>query len=112
MRRSVSSGPPFVGKEIYEEYPAKWTKFKVNKKLLLWAAISFNGLEQLYFIEDKENTDVYQEILDACLPDIAKTQPEEFTFEQDNAANNAAFYSIPQNNLPSIYLYYGDGFLI
>jgi hypothetical protein len=37
-------------------------------------AISFYGLEQLYFIEDKKITDVYEEILDACLLDIPKLQ--------------------------------------
>jgi hypothetical protein len=40
------------------------TKYKGNKRILVWAAISFDGPEQLYFIEGKENTDVYQEILD------------------------------------------------
>jgi hypothetical protein len=30
---------------------------KGGRKLLVWAAISFDRLEQPYFIEDKENTD-------------------------------------------------------
>jgi hypothetical protein len=46
------------GEELSEEYSIKRTKFKEGKKLLVWAAISFDGPEQLYFIEDKKNTDV------------------------------------------------------
>ena len=56
----------------------KNTRFKGNKKLFVWAAISFDGPEQLYFIEGKENTDCYEEILDACLPDISKLYSGEY----------------------------------
>jgi hypothetical protein len=35
------------------------TKYKDNKRILVWAAISLDGPEQLYFIEERENTDIY-----------------------------------------------------
>jgi hypothetical protein len=38
---------------------------------LVWAAISFDVPELLYFIDGKENTNVYDEIIDECLPGIA-----------------------------------------
>jgi hypothetical protein len=40
---------------------------------------------QLYFIEEKENTNVHQEILDECLPDIRRLMKGELIFLQDNA---------------------------
>ena len=68
----------FSGEVLSEEYSTKKTRFKGNKKLFVWAAISFDGPEQLYFIEGKENTDCYEEILDACLPDISKLYSGEY----------------------------------
>lgn len=68
----------------------KKTRFKGEKKMFVWAAISFDGPEQLYFIEGKENTDCYEEILDACLPDIKKLWKGEYIFQQDNATPHAA----------------------
>ncbi len=50
----------FAREELSEEYSKQLTKFKGGKKLLVWAAISFNGPELLYFIDDKENTEVYE----------------------------------------------------
>jgi hypothetical protein len=40
--------------------------------VLIWAAISYDGSKQLYFIEDTENRDCYEEILEARLLDIQK----------------------------------------
>jgi hypothetical protein len=62
----------FSGEVLSEEYSIKKTRFKGNKKLFVWAAISFDGPEEMYFIEDKENTECYEKILNACLPDIPK----------------------------------------
>jgi hypothetical protein len=81
----------FAGKELIEEYSKKWTKFKGGKKLLVWATISFDGPELLYFIDGKKNTDVYEEIVDECLPVIPKLQSGQYIFQQDNAAPHAAF---------------------
>jgi hypothetical protein len=54
--------------------------FNRNKKLFVWAAISFDGPEQLYFIEGRENTDCYEEILDQYLLDISKLSSDEHIF--------------------------------
>jgi hypothetical protein len=62
----------FSGEFLLDEYAIKKTRFKGNKKLFVSAAISFDGSEQLYFIEGNENTDCYEEIFNACLPDIPK----------------------------------------
>jgi hypothetical protein len=63
----------FYGEVLSEEYLRKQTRFVgPSKKILIWAAISFDGLEQLFFIEEKENTDVYEDILYTCLPDIKR----------------------------------------
>jgi hypothetical protein len=43
----------FSGEVLSEEYSTKKTRFKGNKKLFVWAVISFDGHEQLYFIECK-----------------------------------------------------------
>ncbi len=56
------------------------TEYKGKKRILVWAAILFYGPEQLYFIEEKENTDVYQEILDECLSDITILMNRELMF--------------------------------
>ncbi len=56
----------------------------------MWAAISYEGPEQLYFVEGKENTDMYEEILNACLPEIRKLTHEDGLFQQDNAPPHAA----------------------
>ena len=56
----------------------------------MWAAISFDGQEQLYFIEENENTAVYKSILDDCLPDIDGLMNGEFYFMQDNATPHSA----------------------
>lgn len=37
---------------------------------MVWAAISNNGPEAIYFIEGHINGDSYQDILKECLPDI------------------------------------------
>ncbi len=37
----------------------KKTRFNGNKKYLVWAAISFDGPEELNFIEGTMDTDVY-----------------------------------------------------
>jgi hypothetical protein len=63
----------------------KKTKFHGGKQILIWAAISWDEPEQLFFIEDKENTDVYEEILDARLPKISRLQSGELIFMQENA---------------------------
>jgi hypothetical protein len=60
----------YHGEELGEEFAIKKTKFHGGKRILIWAAISWDGPEQLFFTEDKENTDVYEEILDVCLPNI------------------------------------------
>jgi transposase len=58
--------------------------------LFVWAAISFDGPEYLYFIEGKENTDAYEEILNTALPKIKKLWQGEHIFQQDNATPDAA----------------------
>ncbi len=65
-------------------------KFHTGKRILIWTAISWDGPEQLFFIEDKENKDVYEEILDACLPNIPRPQSGELIFMQDNASSHTA----------------------
>jgi hypothetical protein len=40
--------------------------------LFVWAAISFDCPNYLYFIEGKENTDAYEEVLNKALPNIKK----------------------------------------
>jgi hypothetical protein len=59
----------------------KKTKFNGNKKILVWTAISYDGPEQLYFVEETENREVYDEILDECLPNIPRLQSGELTFQ-------------------------------
>jgi hypothetical protein len=49
----------FAGEELSEEYAMKKTRFNGNKKYLVWAAISFDGPEELNFIEGTMDTDVY-----------------------------------------------------
>ncbi len=75
----------FAGEELSEEYCIKKTKFNGNKKILVWAAISFDGPEELYFLEENENREVYEEILEECLPNIKRLQSGELIFQQDNA---------------------------
>jgi hypothetical protein len=60
----------FAGEVLSEEYSIKKTRFKGEKKVLVWAVISYTGSRCLYFIEGKENTGVYEQILDECLRDI------------------------------------------
>jgi hypothetical protein len=66
--------------ELSEKHSIKWTKFKGGKKLLVCAAISLYGPEQLYFIEDKENTDFYEEILDTLFSIYSKASIWEIYF--------------------------------
>jgi hypothetical protein len=42
------------------------------EKNLIWVAISFDGREQIFFIEEKENTDVYEDILNYFCPEIKR----------------------------------------
>ena len=65
---------------LSDEYSLKKTKFKQGRRLYVWAAISFDGPEQLYFVEGTEDTDTYEQILNKCLPRIKKLQTGEFTF--------------------------------
>jgi hypothetical protein len=60
----------FADEVLSEEYSLKKTRLKGDKKVLVWAAISCTGTRCLYFIDAKENTDVYEQILDEFLPDI------------------------------------------
>jgi hypothetical protein len=46
--------------------------FNGGKLVLIWTAISYDGPEQLYFIEGTKDKDCYEEILEACLPDIQR----------------------------------------
>jgi hypothetical protein len=41
-------------------------------------------------MKDKENTDVYEEILDACLSNIPRLQNGELIFMQYNASSHTA----------------------
>jgi hypothetical protein len=34
---------------------------------MIWAAISFEGPEFIYFLEEKENANVYKDILKECI---------------------------------------------
>ncbi len=70
MRRSILSSLFSAGEVLSEEHSLKKTRFKGEKKVLIWAEISYTGARCLYFIEGNENTDVYEQILDDCLPDI------------------------------------------
>jgi hypothetical protein len=45
----------YYGEQLLEEYCRKKIKYHRNKRILVWAAISFDGPEQLHFIEKKEN---------------------------------------------------------
>ncbi len=58
--------------------------------MFVWAAISFDGSEYLYFIEGKENTDAYEEILNIALPKIKKPWQGEYIFQHDNATPHTA----------------------
>jgi hypothetical protein len=60
----------FAGEVLSEKYSVKKTRFKSDKKVLVWAVISYTEPGCLYFIEGKDNTDVYEQILEECLPDI------------------------------------------
>jgi hypothetical protein len=62
----------FAGEELSEEYCIKKTKFNRNKKIIVCAAIYYDGPEQLYFVEETENREVYEEILGECLPNIPR----------------------------------------
>jgi hypothetical protein len=76
----------YHGEELGEEYAINKTKFHGRKRILISAAISWVGPEQLFIIEDKENTDVYEDILDDCLPNISRLQSVELIFMQDKAS--------------------------
>ncbi len=52
----------FAGEVFSEEYSLKKTRFKGKKKVLVWEAISYTGPRCLYFIEEKENTDIHEHI--------------------------------------------------
>jgi hypothetical protein len=80
----------FHRETLSEEYSLKKTRFKGGKKLFVWAAISFDGPEYLYFIEGKENTDAYKKILNTALPNIKKLWQGEYIFQQDNATPHSA----------------------
>jgi hypothetical protein len=56
----------------------------------MWAAVSFDGSKQLYFIEEKENTDLYQEILDKCLSDKTRLRKGKLIFRHYNAPPHSA----------------------
>ncbi len=60
------------GELLSEEYSPKKTMFNGGKLVLIWTAISYDGPEQLYFIEGTKDKDCYEEILEACLPDIQR----------------------------------------
>ncbi len=48
--------------------------------MLVWAAISFDGPKYLNFIEEKENTDAYEEILNRAFPKIKNLWQGEYIF--------------------------------
>ena len=75
---------------LSEEYSIKKTRFRGEKKIFVWAAISYEGPRCLYFIEGKEDTGLYQQILDDCLPDIKELWTEGYIFQQDNATPHSA----------------------
>ncbi|KAL4505508.1 hypothetical protein ABPG72_002570 [Tetrahymena utriculariae] len=58
------------GEDLEPEYCLKTTKIKNDLKIQVWAAITYDGPAALYFIDSNINSDVYQEILSECLPDI------------------------------------------
>jgi hypothetical protein len=63
----------FYGEVLSKEYSIKKNRFvDPSKKILVWAAISFDGPEQLVFIEEKENKEFYEGILNTCLPEIKR----------------------------------------
>jgi hypothetical protein len=39
---------------------------------MIWAAISFEGQELIYFLEEKENSDIYKGILKEWISKITK----------------------------------------
>ncbi len=71
----------FAGEELSEENCIKKTKYNENKKILVWAAISYDGPEQLYFVEETESREVYEEILNECLPNMPRLQSGELIFQ-------------------------------
>ncbi len=58
--------------------------------MFVWAAISFDGPEYLYFIEEKENTDAYEKILNKALPKIKNLWQGEYISQQANASPHSA----------------------
>jgi hypothetical protein len=60
-------------------------KYKGNKRILVWVAISFDGPKQLYFTEEKKNTDVYFQILGEYLPYTTRLMNGELIFMHDNS---------------------------
>jgi hypothetical protein len=65
--------------KIYRRSPvSKNTKFHGNKKIIVWAAISYDRAEELCFLDKKENSAVYEEKL--CLQKIKRIQSPELIF--------------------------------
>jgi hypothetical protein len=60
------------GELLSKEYSVEKTMFDGGKLVLIWEAIFYDGPEQLYFIEGTEDRDCYEDILEACLPDILR----------------------------------------
>jgi hypothetical protein len=75
----------FAGEESSEDCCIKKTNFNRNKIILFSAAIFYDGQEELYFVDEKENKEVYGDILDEYLPNIPILQSGELIFEQYNA---------------------------
>ncbi len=58
--------------------------------MFVWAAISFDGADYLYFIERKENIDANEELLNTALPKIKKLWQGKYIFQQDKTSPHAA----------------------
>ena len=75
----------YFGEQLTEEYCIKKTRFSGTCKIMVWAAISSDGPEQIHFVDGTMNSTLYKHILDANLSGIRKLWKGEYIFMQDNA---------------------------
>ena len=69
------------GEDLGAECSIKQSKYHSNRKILVWAAITYDGPAALYFIDGTVNAEVYQGILRECLPDIEGLQLGKLIFQ-------------------------------
>ncbi len=59
---------------------------------MIWAAKSFEGQEFVYFLEEKEYSDFYKDILKELISKVKKLYQGEMIFIQNNAPAHCATY--------------------